>query len=218
MMTIKLAVVSSNRLFCEGVRKLVEGDPEIVIVGEPDPIVRFQDLADLQSDVVLIDQPALFAMPRHLLRENGLCAKFIMVASRSEPSLIDADFIELISNGVMAGILSAEANGELMKKAVRVVASGELWLDHLTIRKILAQATSVKKSVTRQESEIADLIMRGYCNKDIARELKIAEATVKSHCNRLFRKYNVSGRLQLGLKLKTLRPGNLRPASNDVAN
>ena len=41
-MTIKLAIVSSNRLFCEGVRKLVEGDPDIVIVGEPDPVADFQ--------------------------------------------------------------------------------------------------------------------------------------------------------------------------------
>jgi DNA-binding NarL/FixJ family response regulator len=217
MMTIKLAIVSSNRLFCEGVRKLVEGDPEIAIVGEPDPIAGFQDLADLQSDVVLIDQPALFAMPCRLLSEGGLCAKVIMVESRTEPSSIDADLIELISKGVMAGILSAEANGELMKKAVRVVASGELWLDHLTIKNILAQAMSVKKAVTRQESEIGELITRGYCNKEIARELKIAEGTVKSHCNRLFRKYNVSGRLQLGLKLKTLHAGNLPRASNGAS-
>ena len=213
-MTIKLAIVSSNRLFCEGVRKLVEGDPEIVIVGEPEPVADFQDLVDLQSDVVLIDQPALFAIPRHVLTEGGLRAKFIMVESRTEPSLIDGELIELISKGVMAGILSAEANGELLKKAVKVVASGDLWLDHLTIKNILTQAMSVKKSVTRQESEIAELITRGYCNKEIARELKIAEATVKSHCNRLFRKYNVSGRLQLGLKLKGLHPGNLPRMSN----
>jgi DNA-binding NarL/FixJ family response regulator len=208
-MTIRLAIVSSNRLFCEGVRKLVEGDPEIVIVGEPDPVADFQDLVDLQGDVVLIDQPALFAIPRQALTESSLNAKFIMVESRTEPSLIDAELIGLISKGVMAGILSAEANGELLKKALRVVASGELWLDHLTIKNILTQAMSLKKSVTRQESEIAQLITRGYCNKEIARELKIAEATVKSHCNRLFRKYNVSGRLQLGLKLKGTHPGNL---------
>ncbi|MGD0487069.1 MAG: response regulator transcription factor [Syntrophorhabdales bacterium] len=215
MMTIKLAIVSSNRLFCEGVRKLVEGDPEIVIVGELEPLADFQDLVD-RSDVVLIDQPALFAIPRHVLTESGLRAKFIMVESRNEPSSIDGELIGLISKGVMAGILSAEANGELLKKAVRVVASGDLWLDHLTIKNILTQAMSVKKGVTRQESEIAELITRGYCNKEIARELKIAEATVKSHCNRLFRKYNVSGRLQLGLKLKGFHPGNLPRMSHDT--
>ncbi len=207
-MRIKLAIVSSNRLFCEGVRKLVEGDSEIMIVGQPDSVVRFQDLTDLQSDVVLIDQPALFAVPRHVLKESGLGAKFIMVENRTETSSIDSELIELISKGVMAGILSADASGELMKKAVKVVASGELWLDHQTIKSILVQATSVKTNVTRQESEIAELIMKGYCNKEIAKELKIAEATVKSHCNRLFRKYNVSGRLQLGLKLKTLQTGH----------
>ena len=53
-------------------------------------------------------------------------------------------------------MLSAEAKGELLKKAVSMVASGDLWLDHLTIKNILAQAMSVKKSVTRQESEIAE--------------------------------------------------------------
>ena len=59
----------------------------------------------------------------------------------------------------------------------------------------------MKKSLTRQESDVAALILHGFCNKEIVRELKIAEATVKSHCNRLFKKFNVSGRLQLALKL-----------------
>jgi len=214
-MTTRLAIVSSNRLFCEGVRKLVEGDPEIVIVGGPAPVADFRALVN-GSDVVLIDQPALFAIPRHVLAGDGLRAKFIMVESGNEPSSIDGELIDLISKGVMAGILSAEANGELLKKAVKVVASGDLWLDHLTIKTILTQATAAKRGVTRQESEIAELITRGYCNKEIARELKIAEATVKSHCNRLFKKYNVSGRLQLGLKLKGFHPGNPPRILNDT--
>ena len=152
-------------------------------------------------------------MPRQVLTENGFPAKLIMVESRTEPSLIDGEIIELISKGVLAGILSAEADGELLRKAVRVVASGELWLGHLTIKNILTQAMFVKKSITRQESEIAGLILRGFCNKEIARELKITEATVKSHCNRLFKKFNVSGRLQLGLKLKGLQHTSVPRAS-----
>ena len=204
-MTIKLAVLSGSRLFCEGVRKLVEGDTEISMVGGPDRSATLDELLDMKSDVILIDQQALFAVPRQDLTENGFPAKLIMVESRTEPSLIDGEIIELISKGVLAGILSAEADGELLRKAVRVVASGELWLGHLTIKNILTQAMFVKKSITRQESEIAGLILRGFCNKEIARELKITEATVKSHCNRLFKKFNVSGRLQLGLKLKGLQ-------------
>ncbi len=204
-MTIKLAVLSGSRLFCEGVRKLVEGDTEISMVGGPDRSATLDELLDMKSDVILIDQQALFAVPRQVLTENGFPAKLIMVESRTEPSLIDGEIIELISKGVLAGILSAEADGDLLRKAVKVVASGELWLGHLTIKNILTQAMFVKKSITRQESEIAGLILRGFCNKEIARELKITEATVKSHCNRLFKKFNVSGRLQLGLKLKGLQ-------------
>ena len=90
-------------------------------------------------------------------------------------------------------------------------------MGHLTIKNILTQAMFVKKSITRQESEIAGLILRGFCNKEIARELKIAEATVKSHCNRLFKKFNVSGRLQLGLKLKGLQHTSVPRASDSSA-
>ena len=106
---------------------------------------------------------------------------------------------------MLAGILSAEADGELLRKAVKVVASGELWLGHLTIKNILTQAMFVKKSITRQETEIAGLILRVFCNKEIARELKIAEGDRKSRCNRLFKSFNVSGRLQFGLKLRGLQ-------------
>jgi DNA-binding NarL/FixJ family response regulator len=203
-MAIKLAIASSSRLFCEGIRKLMESDPEITIVGDTGQTGSVEDLMELNSDIILIDHQALFGISRHALTENGHTAKFILIESRIEPSLIDGEIIELISKGVMAGILSADADGELLKKAVKVVASGELWLGHLTIKNILSQAMFIKKSITRQESEIAGLILRGYCNKEIARELKITEATVKSHCNRLFKKFNVSGRLQLGLKLKGL--------------
>lgn len=201
-MAIKLAVVSRSRLFCEGITRLVEDDPEIAIVGEPGRVTTLEDLVELGSQVVLVDHQALYDFPAHALTDGSLGAKLILVESRTEPNVVDGAVVELISKGVMAGILSAEASGELLKKAVRVVASGELWLGHLTIKSILTQAAFARKSITRQESEIAGLILRGYCNKEIAKELRITEATVKSHCNRLFKKFNVSGRLQLGLKLK----------------
>jgi DNA-binding NarL/FixJ family response regulator len=203
-MAIKLAIALKIRLFSEAIANLVEDDPEIMIVGEPGRVTTMEDLMALHSQVVLVDHQALNNMSTHILAENGFDAKLIMMESRTERPLIDGTIAELISKGVMAGILSEDAGGELLKKAVKIVASGGLWLDHLTIRNILTQAMFVKKSVTRQESEIARLILRGYCNKEIASELKITEAAVKSHCNRLFAKYNVSGRLQLGLKLKEL--------------
>ncbi len=98
-MTIKLAVLSGSRLFCEGVRKLVEGDTEISMVGGPDRSATLDELLDMKSDVILIDQQALFAVPRQDLTENGFPAKLIMVESRTEPSLIDGEIIELDIKG-----------------------------------------------------------------------------------------------------------------------
>jgi DNA-binding NarL/FixJ family response regulator len=201
-MAIKVAIVSPSRLFSEGLQKLIEDDAELSIVIATQAVGLEETVRS--SHVILIDRPALFGTPRHFFNGNGCSPKLLLLENGSGPSPIDAEIVELISKGVMAGILSAESNGELVKKAVKVVASGELWLGHMAIRSILTQATLFKQNITPQESEIAGLILKGYCNKEIARELKITEATVKSHCNRLFKKFNVSGRLQLGLKLKGL--------------
>jgi two-component system NarL family response regulator/two-component system nitrate/nitrite response regulator NarL len=193
--------VSRIRLFSEAVAKLVEDDPDITIVGEPGPMTTLEDLMALRSQVVLIDHRALYDISTHVMAENGFDAKLILMQSKNGPLLLDGTIAKLISKGTIAGILSADASGESLKKAVKVVASGELWMDHLTIKNILTQAMFTTKSATRRESEIAGLILRGYCNKEIARELRITLSSVKSHCSRLFAKYNVSGRLDLALKL-----------------
>lgn len=207
-MAIKLAVVSPSLLFCEGLKRLVDDDPEIEIVGSSASADEADEVRDLACDVILVDHQALFGAWNQYLAGEGARAKLILIQNRSEPSLVDGEIVDLICRGVMAGILSTDTNGDLLKKAIKVVASGELWLGHETIKRILSQASVFKQQVTRQESEIAGLILKGYCNKEIARELKITEATVKSHCNRLFKKFNVSGRLQLGLKLKGLYEDN----------
>lgn len=203
-MAIKLAMVSPSRLFCEGIRKLIEDDPEIDIIGSSALATENRDGYLFSCDVVLVDHPALFGIWKQCINQDNANTKLILIQNRVEPLLVESEVVDLISKGVMAGVLSADTSGELLKKAIKVVASGELWLGHVTIKSILTQASAFKQNITRQESEIAGLILKGYCNKEIAKELKITEATVKSHCNRLFKKFKVSGRLQLGLKLRGL--------------
>jgi DNA-binding NarL/FixJ family response regulator len=66
-----------------------------------------------------------------------------------------------------------------------------------------------KIDLTRKEKEIVSLICHGYRNKEIAQKLAITEQTVKSHCNRIFKKVGVSDRLQLALYTHKIWPGHI---------
>jgi DNA-binding NarL/FixJ family response regulator len=107
--------------------------------------------------------------------------------------------------------LSSKQDSETLRKAVKVVYSGELWLDRKLIRDVLYNMSHVEKKVdlTRKEKEIVSLICNGYRNKEIAQKLDITEQTVKSHCNRIFKKVGVSDRLQLALYTHKIWPGHI---------
>jgi two-component system nitrate/nitrite response regulator NarL len=72
-----------------------------------------------------------------------------------------------------------------------------------TLRKMMAshaeQATKKTFGLTKREFEIIGAIVAGYSNKDIAREFKISEDTVKHHLTNVFDKVGVSSRLELAL-------------------
>lgn len=106
--------------------------------------------------------------------------------------------MELISKGVV-GILSAETDSGLLKKAILSVASGGLWITRGIVKTALCQPAASKRNLTNQESKVASYICHGLRNKEIAQKLDISEQTVKSHCNRIYKKFGVTDRLQLAL-------------------
>ena len=63
-------------------------------------------------------------------------------------------------------------------------------------------------SAAKKEKEVVSLICHGYRNKEIAQKLDISEQTVKSHCNRIYKKVGVTDRLQLALYTNRLWPGS----------
>jgi DNA-binding NarL/FixJ family response regulator len=66
-----------------------------------------------------------------------------------------------------------------------------------------------KIDLSKKEKEIVSLICHGCRNKEIAQRLDISEQTVKSHCNRIYKKVGVSDRLQLALYTHKLWPGQI---------
>jgi len=205
-MATKLAIACCNEIFAEGLKKILEDEKDINVVGIYNGINGF--LSDLKAilisrpDVILAEYSpefnniADFADGLDVLRKT----KIILIGDKQTQFISDKFLRELISRGVL-GILPPSADSDLLKKALHAIQSGEVWLDRESLIKLLSAMQRPEKYVKlgKREKEIISHICQGYRNKEIANKLNISEQTVKSHCNRIYKKLGVSDRLQLAL-------------------
>jgi DNA-binding NarL/FixJ family response regulator len=211
--SIKIAIGCCNNIFSEALKNLLEDDREIKVIGifncGPGFLSSLQDIIKLNPDVILVDSNfdmnAFLEVPEKYLAENSF--KVLLLGDRALRFIVDKHLQELVARGVV-GVLPPSADSDLLKKALKAVSSGEIWLDRETLMKLLASMRNVNKDVSlgKREREIAFHICQGYRNKEIAQKLKISEQTVKSHCTRLYKKLRVTDRLQLALHYFTLYP------------
>ncbi|NWF76919.1 MAG: response regulator transcription factor [Nitrospirae bacterium] len=198
-MSIRIAIGCHSYLLGEGIKRLFKGDPDIEIIGIFDEGIDFEEIIKLNPDIILADFKIFRSFPKEFPFDDKK-VKILLISDKSWFYDYEKHVPELIVRGV-SGILSPEADFAVLKKALRVVHSGELWLDRKAIKDVILQINQAEKKVhlTKKEKEILNLICDGYRNKEIAQKLDISEYTVKSHCNRLFKKFGVSDRLQLAL-------------------
>jgi DNA-binding NarL/FixJ family response regulator len=210
-MPLRVVICCSNRLYAEGLKILLENESEITIVGICDgsSISGLEEVLKFNPEVVLTDFSNDLNMFLNLAdissKDNKL--RILLIGDRSLRVIADKGLKELITKGVV-GILPPSADSDLLKKALKAVSIGELWLDRTTLMKILVSMKQQEKNLTlgRREREIMFHICQGFRNKEIAQKLNISEQTVKSHCNRLYKKLGVSDRLQLALYSYKLLP------------
>jgi DNA-binding NarL/FixJ family response regulator len=204
-MPIKVAIGCYSYLFGEGIKRLLEDEREIDIIGIFNEGTDFNEILKIKPDVALLDFNIFRDLPEDFANENPI--KILIIGNKTLYSASDRRIADLVSKGV-AGILPPGADSYLLKKATKAISSGELWLDRKTMRNILSYESFSKREVklTEAEKEIVSLICQGYRNKEIAQKLRVSEQTVKSHCNRIYKKVGVSDRLQLAIYVYKLWP------------
>ncbi len=198
-MPLKIAIGCYNYLFGEGIKKLLDEEKGISVIGIFNESRDLMEIVKMTPDIILLD----FNIFRNLPEDFSIGPKIKILLTGDETlfSVSDNRVVSLISKGVV-GILPPGSDSYLLKKAIKAVSSGELWLDRKTMSNILSSESHFKKgevNLTDTEKEIVSLICQGYRNKEIAQKLNVSEQTVKSHCNRIFKKVGVSDRLQLAL-------------------
>jgi DNA-binding NarL/FixJ family response regulator len=200
---IGVLVVDDHAVVREGLRTFLELQDGIAVVGEAgDGEEAVRQAEALRPDVVLMD----LVMPRldgvgamRELRVRLPATRVIVLTSFAE----DERLLPAIQAGAAGYLLKNVAPAELAR-AVRAAHAGDALLDpHVAARLVEALAQPAGEEppdrLTTREQQVLGLIARGFSNKRIARELGIAEKTVKTHVGHVLAKLGVADRTQAAL-------------------
>ncbi len=204
-MTVSVLVVDDQALVRTGFRLILESEPGLTVVAEAADGVRAVELAlELRPDVVLMDirMPQMDGIEatRLLVRANP-AAKVLVLTTFD----LDEYVYEALRAGA-SGFLLKDAPPEQLIAAVRTVAAGEALLAPSITRRLIEQylrrpgpvvvGTAASEHLTTRETEVLSLIGRGCTNSEIAQQLVLSEATVKTHVAHIFAKLDVRDRAQ----------------------
>jgi len=198
-------IVDDHALFRRGLQMVLDGEPDIEVVGEAADGHQALDRAqELMPDVVLMD----VRMPRRSgieatreIRDALPHVRVLMLTVSDE----EVDLYEAIKAGA-SGYLLKEVSTDEVPEAIRSVVAGQSRISPSMASKLLTEFAAWSKrtgpagvggpTLTERELEVLRLVAQGMANKDIARELFISENTVKNHVRNILEKLHLHSRME----------------------
>ncbi|MFC5953817.1 response regulator [Streptomyces pratens] len=195
---ISLLIVDDHPVVRDGLRGMFESVPGFRVLGEAaDGVESLERAAALDPDVVLMDLRMPGGSGVDAIRElsrRGARAKVLVLTTYDT----DSDTLPAIEAGA-TGYLLKDAPREELFAAVRAAAEGRTVLSPAVASRLVsavrAPAAEPRSApLSAREREVLALVARGTSNREIARELFISEATVKTHLTHLYAKLGVRDR------------------------
>src|ERR1700733_4440692 len=221
---IRIVIADDHPIFRDGLRRLLESEGDMKVVGEAcDGIEAVKLATEIKPDILLLDlamphQTGLEALRDLSTRQGAAGAvRIILLTAAAEKKQV----VEALQLGARGVVLKDSAT-QLLLKSIHAVMAGEYWVGRDSVSNLvqylrnLMQSTNEetkqkKFGLTPRELEIVSAVVAGYANREIAEYFKISEDTVKHHLSNIFDKLGVSTRLELalfavnqGLPLKTI--------------
>jgi two-component system nitrate/nitrite response regulator NarL len=203
---IRVLLVDDHTLFRSGICSLLQRHPDFEIVGEAgDGLEGIKRARSLRPDVVLLDL--------HMPGVSGLQAVKVMAEEIPDVQVLmltvseDAqDLMDALRAGA-SGYLLKNIETDMLVDAIRRAARGESVVSQQMTAKLIqgvrsppkADASAERDRFSPRERDIMVSLAMGESNKEIARRLDLAESTVKIHVQNIFKKLNMSSRVQVAL-------------------
>ena len=214
---IEVLLADDQALVREGLRMMVEAEPDITVVGEAatgaDALAACRRL---KPDVVLMDirMPELDGIEAtRRLADGGSTSKVLILTT------FDLDeYVYRAMKAGASGFLLKDSTREQLVAAIRTVLGGDALLAPTITRRLIEDFcrrpepdSAAASPLSDREQQVVVLIARGLSNAEIATSLFVSEATVKSHVARVLAKLELRDRVQVAVF--AYESGLVRPGS-----
>ncbi len=203
---IRIAIIDDHEMVREGLRAILQTEPDFEIVAESGSAKAIVELVDqTKADLILLDA--------RLPGVSGPEACRLLAASHPETAVLIVSSYsddELVNQCIQAGAkgyLIKDIERFSLKESIRAVHRGEAAVSPVVAAKVLARlrhtATTdgpAEPQLSNSQREILRLISQGYSNREIASRIHLSEHTVKSHTQEIFRKLQVHNRVEAAIR------------------
>ncbi|GAA1708526.1 response regulator [Fodinicola feengrottensis] len=206
-MTIRVILADDQAMVRDGLSAVISAAEDIEVIGEAANGKEAVELArQLNPDVVVMDvrMPVMdgLAATGEIVSPDAVDGPRVLMLTTFD---LDEYVYEALSLGA-SGFLLKDASTEELVNAVRVVAAGDALLAPSITRRLIADFAGRRRherprpeatsALTSREIDVLRLIARGMSNIEIAKELFLAEQTVKTHVGRILAKLQLRDRTQ----------------------
>jgi DNA-binding NarL/FixJ family response regulator len=202
-MTVRVVIADDQELVRTGLRMIVASEPDLQVVGEAADGSEAADKARLlRPDVVLMDirMPGTdgIAATRHILGRSDPTRVIVLTTFGADEYVFEA-----LAAGA-SGFLLKDGPADELLRAIRTVATGESLLAPSVTTSVInrfvkhprTRAYPGAEELTSRELEVWRLLARGLSNAEIAMELILGDATIKTHVARVLQKLGLRDRTQ----------------------
>jgi NarL family two-component system response regulator LiaR len=201
---IRVLVVDDHAIIRKGMRAVLELVPDIEMVGEAENGKQaVERILELNPDVILMD----LMMPE---MDGIACIREVKAKRPESRILVLTNFAseEMIFPAIKAGAMGyhlKDSTPEALVEAIRQVFHGQSSLHPLIAKKLLEELSAPSEQrpsadpLTQRELEVLRLIAQGLENHDIAEQLVVSEATVRTHVSNILGKLHLATRTQAAL-------------------
>lgn len=193
MNSIRIVVVDDHFIVREGLRSLIERQPDFIFAGQAaNGAEAIQVHEELKPDIMIIDLglPVLSGVEAiRAIRDATPDARILVLSNFEGDEDIHASF-----EAGASGYILKHRSGEQIVPAIRALMEGKQWIPEEIARQL--KARKFVETLTLREREIVLCIAKGEANKQISTSLGITEETVKSHVKNILSKLQAKDRTE----------------------